>query len=71
MIRNPLPAAVRFALYVIGALGDLTAAWGLAKGYLDGADAAFVVGISALLHLLAAAKTLPVWRGAPDLHDEP
>lgn len=70
MIRNPLPTWARFLLYVVGALIDLVAAWGVAKGWLDGADAAFMIGVSGVLHLLAASKTIPVYSG-PDVHDEP
>ena len=70
MIRNPLPAWARFLLYVVGFVLDLFIAWGLAKGFLDAADAAFLAGVSALLHLLAASKTIPVW-GGPDVRDVP
>lgn len=70
MIRNPLPPWARFALYVIGFLLDLGIAWGVGKELLDGIDAAFLIGVSALLHLLAASKTIPVY-GGPDVHDEP
>lgn len=53
----PIPAKVRFALYLLGLVGGLLVALALAEGWLDKAGAAFAAGIIALINGLAAGNT--------------
>lgn len=52
-----IPPRVRFVLYLVGAVALLTVTYALAKGWVGKAEVAYVTGLAALLHTLAAAKT--------------
>lgn len=58
-----IPPAVRFALYIIGAIGLLTVSYAVDKKWAGDAEVRYVTGLCALLQLLAATKT--------NLRDEP
>lgn len=52
-----IPPAVRFALYLLSALGSVVAAYLFAKGYVGDAELALWAGVVAIINGLAAAKT--------------
>lgn len=56
-----IPPAVRFALYLLSALGSVIAAYLFAKGLVGDAELALWAGVVAIINGLAAAKT--------DLHE--
>lgn len=48
---------IRFALYLLSALGSVVAAYLFAKGYVGDAELALWAGVVAIINGLAAAKT--------------
>lgn len=58
-MKKILSTPIRFGLYVAGGLLDIFIGWGLSKGFLDAADAAALVSLSAMIHALSAMKTWP------------
>jgi hypothetical protein len=52
-----IPAKVRFALYILGALASLGVSYAVDKKWAGDAEVRLVQGLVALIALLAAAKT--------------
>lgn len=52
-----IPAKVRFALYVLGALASLGVTYAVNKTWAGDSEVQLVSGLVALINVLAAAKT--------------